>query len=108
MSDKDFDTLVAMIRIQCTRDEISDILGMSDDTLNRRIAERGEENFAALYKKHSGEGKASLRRMQWKAAEKGNPAILIWLGKQMLGQRDNVEMTPRSPTASKITYEVVR
>ena len=26
--------------------------------------------------------------MQWKAAEAGVPVMLIWLGKQMLGQAD--------------------
>lgn len=34
------------------------------------------------------EGKSSLRRLQWKAAQKGNSAMLVWLGKQMLGQKD--------------------
>ena len=95
MSDKEFAQLVGMIRIQCTRDEICDILGMSDTTLNRRIKEQGIEsvdNFEALYKKHSGEGKASLRRMQWKAADAGNPTMLVWLGKQMLGQKDKQEI----------------
>jgi hypothetical protein len=33
-------------------------------------------------------GKASLRRMQFKAAEDGNVTMLIWLGKQFLGQKD--------------------
>lgn len=33
----------------------------------------------------------SLRRTQFKLAEK-NPTMAIWLGKQYLGQRDNVEV----------------
>jgi AraC-like DNA-binding protein len=109
MSDKEFEQLVAMIRIQCTRDEICDVLNMSETTLNRRLKERGEHNFEALYKKHSGEGKASLRRMQWKAAEAGNPTMLVWLGKNMLDQKDKVEqdhtssdgsMTPKDTSAA--------
>lgn len=91
LSDDEFEMLVSMIRIQCTRDEIAGVLNMSDDTLNRRIAERGEGNFAALYEKHSSEGKTSLRRMQWKAAQSGNVTMQIWLGKQMLGQRDKLD-----------------
>lgn len=100
MSDKEFRQLVEMIRIQCTRNEICGILNMSEDTLNRRIKERGEENFAALYKKHSGEGKASLRRLQWQAAEAGNPTMLVWLGKNMLDQRDKVEQDHLSSDGS--------
>lgn len=100
MSDKEFRQLVEMIRIQCTRNEICGILNMSEDTLNRRIKERGEENFAALYKKHSGEGKASLRRLQWQAAEAGNPTMLVWLGKNVLDQRDKVEQDHLSSDGS--------
>jgi hypothetical protein len=94
MTSKELGQLVAMIRIHCTRDEICDVLGMSDTTLNRRIAEQGipgVENFEALYQKHAATGKASLRRMQWKAAEEGNVTALIWLGKQVLGQSDQIK-----------------
>jgi hypothetical protein len=106
MSDKEFEQLVNMIRIQCTAEEISDVLGMSEDTLGRRIAERkieGVSNFADLYKKHQGEGKASLRRAQWKAAQDGNPTMLVWLGKQMLGQRDKQEITGDNGGALQIS-----
>ena len=109
MTDKDFEQLVGMIRIQCTRDEICNILNMSEDTLNRRIAERGIEgvqNFAALYKKHQGEGHASLRRAQWKAAQDGNPTMLVWLGKQVLGQRDKQELS--GPDGGAIPIEIKR
>jgi hypothetical protein len=35
----------------------------------------------------------SLRRMQWQAAENGNPTMLVWLGKQYLNQKDKAEQT---------------
>ena len=66
--------------IFCTMDEMAAIVGVSVDTLERRFAEaikRGRET-----------AKSSLRRLQWKAAKKGNTSILIWLGKQYLGQRE--------------------
>lgn len=109
MSDKEFEQLVNMIRIQCTRDEICDILNMSETTLNRRIKEQGIEgvdNFEALYKKHQGEGKASLRRAQWKAAQDGNPTMLVWLGKQMLGQKDKQELS--GPDGGAIPVKIER
>lgn len=109
MTDKELEQLINMIRIQCTRDEICDILGMSDTTLNRRIKEQGIEgvdNFEALYKKHQGEGKASLRRAQWKAAQDGNPTMLVWLGKQMLGQKDKQELS--GPNGGAIPVEIKR
>jgi len=66
--------------IFCTMDEMAAIVGVSVDTLERRYAEamkRGRET-----------AKSSLRRLQWKAAKKGNTSILIWLGKNYLGQRE--------------------
>ena len=29
--------------------------------------------------------------MQWQAAENGNPTMLVFLGKQYLGQKDKIE-----------------
>jgi hypothetical protein len=97
LSDEDFQKLIAMVRIQCTQEEICEVFGMSDTTLNRRLKDRGEGNFEGLYKKHQSEGKASLRRMQWKAAEAGNPTMLIWLGKQNLSQSDKSEVVNKNP-----------
>jgi hypothetical protein len=109
MTDKEFEQLVNMIRVLCTAEEICGILGISEDTLGRRIEERqieGARNFAELYKKHSGEGKASLRRAQWKAAQDGNPTMLVWLGKQMLGQRDKHELS--GPDGGAVQIEIKR
>jgi len=39
------------------------------------------------------EGLANLRQWQLEAAQDKDRIMLIWLGKQYLGQRDNVEVT---------------
>jgi len=41
---------------------------------------------------HEATAKPKLRRLQWKGAESGNAALLIWLGKQYLGQTDKQEI----------------
>lgn len=93
LSDEDFAKLVNMIRIQCTQEEICNIFGVTHKTLNEALRRHGESGFSQLYKKHQNEGRASLRRSQWKAAtEKLNPTMLVWLGKQMLGQRDQIDL----------------
>jgi hypothetical protein len=38
------------------------------------------------------EGKASLRRLQWQKASQLDSTMLVWLGKQTLGQRDKQEI----------------
>lgn len=71
--------------IGCKTNEIAIIVGVSTDTLERRFAAemaKGRENL-----------RISLRRWQLEAAKKGNVAMLIWLGKQMLGQTEKIEQT---------------
>lgn len=107
LSDEDFDRLVAMIRIQCTQDEICGVFGVTAETLNASLQERGEGSFSTLYKKHQDEGKASLRRAQWKAAQDGNPTMLVWLGKNMLGQTDRQAIEHSGPDGGPIQTEEV-
>ena len=106
MDDNMFQQLIGMIRIQCTRDEICGVLQMSDETLNTRLRERGELNFLALYEKHQSEGNASLRRDQWKSAHGGNVTMQIWLGKQNLGQKDQVHNQVSGKLDTTWTVEV--
>lgn len=80
----DYETVEKLASIQCTQNEIASFLNLSVRTLQR------DEEFCRLYKKGQENGKMSLRRMQWKLAEK-NTAMAIWLGKQYLGQTDKVE-----------------
>src|SRR6187402_3411531 len=60
--------------------EIAEFFGVNRDT----IADR----FSAQLAKGRLERKMRLRKHQFKAAERGNPTMLIWLGKQYLGQSD--------------------
>ena len=69
----------------CTNTEIAAFFGCSKDLIGKSYStnvEKGKEN-----------GKTRLRQWQMKAAQKGNVAMLIWLGKQMLGQSDKQEIT---------------
>lgn len=91
----DWKQLAKLCMMQCTRDEIADIIGVSHDTLAIRIRERFDCTFSTFYKKYSSMGKESLRRLQWRSAEKGNVTMQIWLGKQMLGQTEKTELTAR-------------
>lgn len=80
----DYETVEKLAKIQCTQEEIASFLDISVRTLLR------DEKFCEIYKKGIENGKLSLRRYQFKLAEK-NTTMAIFLGKQYLGQRDNVE-----------------
>jgi hypothetical protein len=83
--------------LQCTLQEIANWFGCSEDTIERWCQrtytdENGQPmGFADAYKNYSVDGKISLRRFQFKMAER-NPSMAIWLGKQWLGQRDNIDV----------------
>ena len=84
----DFSQVEELSRIQCTDEEIAAVMGCSRNTIARAKA---MPEYADAVARGRGNGKASLRRRQWAAAESGQPAMLIWLGKQMLGQADKSE-----------------
>lgn len=74
--------------IFCTLDEIAGVFDCSPDTIERWCKRELKMSFADAYKKESGRGKSSLRRAQFKLAEK-SAAMAIFLGKNYLGQTDN-------------------
>lgn len=88
----DWSKVDAMCQIQCTGEEIASVLDISYDTLERRCKDDKECSFADYIGEKKQGGRASLRRKQWKLAESGNPTMLIWLGKQYLGQSDKQEI----------------
>jgi len=81
----------ALAAIQCTYEEIAHGLNVSVSTLERRRKENPEVEEAI--KKGRTLGRRSLRRLQYAAAKSGNITMLIWLGKQYLGQSDKAEIT---------------
>ena len=80
--------------LQCTMEEIGAICGCSVATLERR--------FADIIKTARLKGNMSLRRRQFKLAEK-SATMAIFLGKQWLNQKD--ESYNAQPQYTKITLE---
>jgi len=60
------------------------VVGVSERTLIRR---EKEEKFRDAIDGGRGRGRVRLRMAQWAAAQSGKVKMLIWLGRQMLGQR---------------------
>ena len=67
----------------CTDTEIASFFGCSTDLIRKSYSENLTKGRDA--------GKIRLRKLQWNAAEKGNVTMLIWLGKQVLGQAEKQE-----------------
>jgi len=92
--------------IMCSVDEICGFFGVSYDTLKRFCKQNYNQNFEAVQKDKSALGKISLRRIQFKQAER-YPAMAIFLGKQYLGQTDNAPLDNLSDELSKRAETIV-
>jgi hypothetical protein len=80
----DVEKLKLLAKIGCTLDEMAAALGVSADTLTRNYAEAIKEG-ALLFK-------VSVRREQMRLLKNGNATMGVWLGKQVLGQKDNIRI----------------
>lgn len=77
--------------LQCTREEIANCLNCNKDTLEKWCKTEYGKTFSLVFAEKRARGKVSLRRMQWKLAEK-SPAMAIFLGKNFLGQSDRQDL----------------
>ena len=78
--DIDTEEVRKLAKYGMTNVEIADFFGC-DESLIRK-------SYSEYLTKGRAEMKLRLRQLQWKSAEKLNAVMLIWLGKQMLGQSD--------------------
>ena len=81
----DFEKLCA---IQCTGEEIAAFFEVDYDTLNAICKRHFSKGFSECFAQKRQTGKISLRRRQYQSAIEGNPSMMIWLGKNWLGQQD--------------------
>ena len=86
---KEFDKKIVegLCSVLCTYEEIEHILSTDKRVIDRWCQREYGQTFDELYKKYSESAKASLRRNQLKLSAT-HPVMAIWLGKQLLGQRD--------------------
>lgn len=81
----DRDLVYKLACIQCTPEEIAEVVGCSPTALKKR--------FKALLEKGKETGKQSLRRAMWEKAINGDTRVQIFLSKQYLGMKDAPEDT---------------
>lgn len=76
-----------LCELQCTLREIISFFGVADTTLERWCKRTYGMTFAEIFKIKRVAGLISLRRKQFRLAEK-SAAMAIFLGKNYLGQTD--------------------
>jgi hypothetical protein len=102
----DLKELEKLAMLQCTDEEIAAWFGVTTKTIQRR---RQNPKFAEVIERGKSKGRISVRRMQMKLLEAGNATMGVWLGKNILGQVDEVtfgrngaQMIVIMPTAASI------
>jgi hypothetical protein len=79
--------LEKLCSLHCTDQELADWFGVSTRTIETRKKRR---EFAEAMQRGRAKGRISVRRGQMKMLETGNGTMGVWLGKQLLGQRDTI------------------
>ena len=82
----------------CSNSEIASFFGCDESLISK--------SYSRNITKGKEKGKIRLRQMQWKAAERGNVSMLIWLGKQVLGQTDKQEVEVVKPISEVLFDEL--
>lgn len=90
-------TLEGLGRISCTHKEVAGVLRVSERTLDAFYAEHPIAK--STFEEAREQGKMSVRRKQLALALAGDKTMLIWLGKQLLDQKDRSELTGKDGRA---------
>jgi hypothetical protein len=95
------------LQAQCDGAAIAGLLGIHPDTLYKACEEAHKMTFSAYSQLKKSEGKELLRAKQFQIAMTGEKTMLVWLGKQYLGQSDKTEVsTSLNMTADTIKSEI--
>lgn len=100
----DWEQVDKLCTFHCTGEEIASVLKISYNTLARAVKDEFDMTFEDYFIQKSAFGKMSLRRRQFSAAMEGDRSMMIWLGKNWLGQRDSVDVTTGG---QQITLQIV-
>lgn len=95
----DWTVVDAMLKCQATEEEIAAYLGLSVDTLCRGCKAERKMTFAELSLQKRKVGAVTLRQRQIEIALDGSIPMLIFLGKQYLGQSDRDDVTAQDAIA---------
>ena len=89
-----------------TKSEMCAFFDIDEMTMNRWCKENLGGTFSAVYIKNKEIGNGALRSAQFTVGvKKLNPSMLIWLGKQHLGQKDKHDVEIKDNTYADLLSE---
>jgi len=102
----DWEKVDRLIEAGCSGHEIAPAIGVDSDTLYSRCVHDKGMTYSDYSAKLRSKGDGLLKAKQFQLAMSGNPAMLVWLGKNRLGQTDkaHVENTDTQPQTIRIEF----
>lgn len=91
----DLEALEKLAAMLCTHEEAAGYFDIARETFTRKLRQK---RYRDVWERGQQKGRISIRRKQF---QKNTDAMLIWLGKQYLGQRD----TPENPGDARSAAE---
>lgn len=102
----DYDLVEKLYSNMSTDQDVADISGVSVKTVERHF--KNDKAFTRAKTQGMAKARTSLRSEQFKLAKKGNLGMLVWLGKQYLGQKEKQEVDNVSSDGSMTPKEIKR
>lgn len=96
LSEGQWKALEAMCVLTDKKHRVARAIGHDEKTLSRIIKDKHGVDFSEFIHKRFEEGNFKLLSKQWDKAMEGNISMLIWLGKNRLGQRDMPELDDKA------------
>lgn len=90
----DWNRVDKLLEAGCLGTEVAAVVGIHYNTFYNKVVEKYNIGFSEYSAQKKAKGEAALREVQYDKAlgisKKGDNSMLIWLGKQRLGQRESV------------------
>ena len=95
-----------LCRIQCSKIEMQQFLGVSDKLIDNFCKDKYQKSFSEVFREKRIGGLISLRHSGFKLAEH-NAAVWIFLSKNFLNLRDQPEQSGDDRTAQPVSVTIV-
>ena len=99
----DWSKLDAILQYGAKMSDAADIMDVHPDTVAKKIKTKFKMTYPEYRNKKMSKVRVGLAQKQVEVAMSGNVSMLIWLGKQWLGQRDQHDIETKNE--NKIVIE---
>lgn len=99
----DIEQAEKLAALNCTNEEIAAYFEVSERAVELRW--QNDMRFREAIIRGRLKGKISVRRAQFRMMEAGNATMAVWLGKQLLGQRDFLAADINSTVNANVSHE---